>query len=97
MTSTVIEFTWPNITSSPDQPGVYALYKGASIIYIGQSESSIRARLNSHKSGREGSGTSTATHFWYEVCSRPSEREKELLQWFKNENGHLPSCNEIMP
>ena len=51
------EFTSKNVDHAPDKPGVYALYYGDEIIYYGWAQGdtvTIRSRLQSHKSGREG-------------------------------------------
>jgi hypothetical protein len=97
MPNDIYSFTWDNINKAPDSPGVYALYDHDEIIYIGQSEKSIRSRLSDHKSGNGASGTVSATDYWREVCSSPPEREAELLRWFYSENNRLPRCNVKMP
>ncbi len=79
-------FTDENISLSPDQPGVYALFQNGPLIYIGQSGQSIRSRLQDHKNGREGRCTEVATHYNREVTSRPMDRESELLDEFFHEN-----------
>ena len=93
----IYPFTDENVDRSPDQPGVYALYQDGALIYIGQSETSIRSRLQDHKAGREGSCTEAATHYRREVTSRPVAREKELLDEYYRQNGRLPKCNDVKP
>ena len=92
-------FTQDNIDKSPTASGVYALYDEYITIYIGKGdgENGIRARLQAHKSGAEGSCTKNASHYRREVCLNPTTRERELLQEYKYANGKLPRCNDVMP
>jgi len=93
------EFTKENVDKSPAETGVYALYDGNVTIYIGRASGTdtIRARLQSHKRGDEGSCTQKATDYRREVCNNPFSREKELLEEYKESFGKLPRCNEVMP
>lgn len=92
-------FTQKNVDSSPTDDGVYALYDEAVTIYIGKGDgiSGIRARLQAHFRGDEGKCTKGASHYRREVCNNPTTRERELLQEYKNANGMLPRCNDVMP
>ena len=90
-------FTDENFSNSPDKPGVYQLYDGNTVIYIGKATVSIQSRLRSHKSGDEGSCTKGASHYKREVTSSPTARERELLQEYKDSYGKLPRCNDVMP
>lgn len=94
MTGQKIPFTEDNVNRSPDSPGVYFLFDGNELIYIGQSEESIRDRLQSHLEGYDGPCTQNATHYMREVCSDPVAREEQLLREFKRQHGRLPRCNE---
>ncbi len=93
------DFTDTNIGNSPTEDGVYALYKESVTIYIGKGDgvNGIRARLQAHKRGDEGSCTQVATHYRREVCNNPISRERELLQEYEQANGRLPRCNDVMP
>jgi hypothetical protein len=90
-------FSEENVSRSPDVPGVYVLYDGDRTIYIGMSDSSIRSRLQDHKSGAEGQGTASASHYRRKPCDDPVARERQLLQEFKRRYGRLPPYNERMP
>lgn len=92
-------FTQENVDKSPTEGGVYALYDANATIYIGKGdgENGIRARLQAHKRGDEGSCTKNASHYRREVCSNPKTRERELLQEYVDANGVLPRCNDVMP
>jgi len=90
------KFTDENIGKSPTGIGVYALYDGNELIYIGKAEgeNGIRARLQAHKRGDEGSCTKKATAYRRELHSEPSQREAELLLEYYEAQGELPRCNE---
>lgn len=82
------------IVSAPDAAGVYALLEWDELIYYGRALNSIRDRLEAHRSGSEGPCTQRATHFLYEVCFNPAQREVDLLSRHKATFGRLPRCNE---
>jgi len=92
-------FTQENADNSPTDDGVYALYDEGVTIYIGKGDGAngIRTRLQAHKRGDEGSCTKNASHYRREACSNPKARERELLQEYKDANGKLPRCNDVMP
>lgn len=92
-------FTQENVDKSPTDDGVYALYEENVTIYIGRGDGTngIRARLQAHKRGDEGKCTQGASHYRREVCNNPVTRERELLQEYKDANGVLPRCNDVMP
>src|SRR5712692_4390806 len=90
------ELTSKNVDHAPDKPGVYALYYGDEIIYYGWAQGdtvTIRSRLQSLKSGREGACTEKATHYRREVADNAEEREKQLLLEYRQQHGRLPRCN----
>ena len=84
-------FTQGNVDKSPTSAGIYTLYDENVTIYIGKGdgENGIRARLQAHKKGDEGSFTKKASHYRREVCSNPASREKELLQEYKQEHRYI--------
>ena len=94
-------FTKQNVDNSPASRGVYALFDGDELIYVGRANGetvTIRSRLQRHFSGEEGQCTQMATHYMVEVCANPVEREAELLKDYQWEhNGWRPRCNEVMP
>ena len=94
ITGPLLQFTDYNISVAPDNMGVYALHQDGELTYYGRASSSIRDRLQSHKSGAEGPCTKAATHFNTELTSAPIAREKELLEEFERQYGRLPKCNE---
>ena len=94
-------FTKDLVDKSPDAHGVYALYDGDTLIYVGRAQGkgvTIRSRLQRHRDGAEGACTAVATHYRREVREDAKEREAELLTEYKRANkGKMPRCNEVMP
>ena len=67
------------ISGAPDDPGVYALYKGDEILCIGVAtgKETIRARLLAHfKDGAHPS----VTHYQWEISSNANAKREEYLQ-----------------
>ena len=90
----VFRFAEDSIDSAPEREGVYALYQGNELIYIGKAEQgdTIRARLQNHLSG-ENPCTREATAYRYEVCDYPRHREELYLKVYKVSYLKLPRCN----
>lgn len=90
----VFRFAEDSISSAPEQEGVYALYQGNELIYIGKAEQggSIKSRLQNHLTGSDPC-TKTATTFRYEVCDNPRHREELYLQVYEVSYLKLPRCN----
>lgn len=84
-----------------EYPGVYALYEGEELIYIGSStEQTVKDRLKDHESGKEGLCTQQATLFCAERVlppNDPMEKEEDLLERYKLRHKHLPKCNKVIP
>src|ERR1700758_852009 len=81
-------FTRPVMEYAPyDVGGVYVLWEGDEVIYIGRSGSTrnIRACLLEHLEGRRGGCTSKATHYSWEITIWDAARETELLSLFSKE------------
>lgn len=89
-------FTTWQISGAPAAPGVYLLWENDEVIYIGttRGESSIRSRLQDHYARR--TQPHDATHFSWEITTRPREREAELLGEFHIANSRLPRCNDAV-
>lgn len=91
-------FSEENIQKAPQTGGVYELYVGDELIYIGHatgSATTISSRLADHFSGREGRHTQQATSYRREVCRNPAERERALLLGFRSMYRRLPRCNDV--
>jgi len=97
ISDTLHKFNDENISISPTNKGVYALYVGDVTIYIGKAEgvNGIRERLQAHKRGDEGTCTQEASTYSREPCEAPTLRETELLKEYQQRShGRLPRCNE---
>jgi hypothetical protein len=89
-------FTAKLIAGAPDEPGVYALWLEDDIIYFGHAKgggATIRSCLLDHFSGVLGACTRRASHYSWELATRPAERERELIEDYRQRNRHLPYCN----
>ena len=80
------------INTDPNEPGVYVLFDGYEVIYIGMS-STLKDRLLQHVRGDAGACTMKATKYCIERNSSPVIREGELLASYEREYGSLPRCN----
>ena len=92
-----IVFNAPNISLASASHGIYRLYDGNTLIYIGRAEGqgvTIRSRLQSHLNGHDGPCTQRATGFDYEVTHTPGLRESIELAAYSTTYGRLPRCNE---
>ena len=96
--TTKYQFTESNINAyASDHMGVYGLYDSMSMVmYYGETDTSIKARLLRHLSGAESKCTQGAAYFNFERHFNPIHRERELLEQHKRLYGRLPKCNEIV-
>jgi hypothetical protein len=93
-------FSGEGIDRAPDEAGVYALYQGEKLIYIGRAEgglsiTTVRARLRGHYEGRLGLDTKEATSYRCEPSTDPVARERELLCEYESVHGRPPRCNPV--
>jgi hypothetical protein len=92
-----VRFIKENVDRAPADRGVYALYDGDELIYIGRAKGgseTLRSRLQSHLRGDEGACTQRATHYQQQHCVDPVGREVALQEEFEATYGDLPRCNE---
>jgi hypothetical protein len=76
------KFSKENVDKSPRQSGVFALYDGETVIFIGRATDggvTLRSALQDHQAGRGGSATQRATHYRREQTKASVSREIELL------------------
>ena len=87
-------FTRAMIEHAPDGFGVYGLFEGEELIYIGRATRgmSIKTCLTMHLDGVLGVCTATATQYIWELNVWPSVRENELLGEFGKAHGRAPRC-----
>lgn len=93
----MIPFTKTNVDAAALANGVYRLFDGLVLIYIGCAwgeTGTIRGRLQKHHSGAEGRCTQAATHFDYFITALPLTTEENLLREYKENFGRLPRCND---
>lgn len=81
------------VAQAPQEPGVYGLFEGSELIYVGSASSdhSIRDCLRRHL---DGECTKVATHYACEVTPRASALETEILAGFKQLIGRAPRCQQ---
>lgn len=91
-------FNDDNIDHAPKVSGVYILYNGPQIIFIGKATGTktIRSKLQAHRRGDEGPCTKHATHYRRELTPSPVSRERDLIREYASMYGRLPSCNQAM-
>ena len=87
-------------SDAPAAPGVFVLYEGPEIIYVGKAEegrSTIRSRLHSHLRGDEGECTRSANYFSSRIKRDEDDLDvlvKDMLGNFEWHHSRLPRCNE---
>ncbi|HVL34451.1 MAG TPA: hypothetical protein VM489_02165 [Burkholderiales bacterium] len=88
-------FTRSAIDGAPDDPGVYALYKGGELVYYGAASgaATILSRLLLHFAGVVE--PRDPTHYAWEICRDPAARHAELLREHERALGRLPSVNAL--
>jgi len=79
------------IAGLPAALGVYLLWQGEEVVYIGRAMEGLRQRLMEHYTRHAKPWD--ATHFAWEPCARPAEREAELLRDARVAFGRLPRYN----
>jgi hypothetical protein len=82
------------VFTAPDREGLYALWQGADMIYLGcaSGTATIKSCLTLHLNGHNPC-TENATHFSFEPAAHPAAREAQILAQFQARHGHLPRCN----
>ncbi len=80
------------VAGAPRDMGVYTLYRGDSVLYIGRAVS-IQSRLQDHMDGTVCECSRQATHYSWEIVLQPQARELELLQEELAQAGTVPPCN----
>ena len=96
ITNTRYPFTRKMLDGAPKDMGVYALWRGPQLIYVGRAlggASTISSCLDEHMSGNRCDCSRQATHYSWEIVLQPMVRELELLQEQKAAAGELPPCN----
>ena len=85
------------LNRAPASPGVYLLYRGHRLIYIGLAAAgaTIRERLRDHLRGGGGTCTRSATGFNCETAAdAPALYQHYIAVYLDATGGRLPDCNE---
>ncbi|SRR5581483_469234 len=92
--STKYPFSEIYIRQSPDDAGIYWLWRGPELIYVGMTPegATIRSRLSEHFYGRCCACSGQATHYVWELTQRPAERRADILKVLDLMD-KLPACN----
>ena len=89
-------FTRRMVDGAPKDLGVYVLWRGDELLYIGRASggaSTIQSCLAEHMSGSRCACSRAATHYTWEIALQPALRERQLLQEARKAAGELPPCN----
>lgn len=85
------------VAAAPASPGVYLLYRGHRLIYIGlaTANATIRQCLGHHLRGGGGPCTQSAAEFDYETSRDPLPLYRHYLAvYLHTTGGLLPDCND---
>ena len=80
------KFTASMVADAPDEAGVYALWRGAELLYFASAPGSgdtIRSRLIAHLADRAALDARQPSHYSWEICLDPARREAELLEKYR--------------
>ena len=82
------------VDGAPQEAGVFALWEGDELIYVGRASgaSTIRARLLEHLQNAVQCMV-RASHYSWELSLRPAVRENEILEEHVTRYGRVPRCN----
>ncbi|HYD58691.1 MAG TPA: hypothetical protein VEB41_17435 [Burkholderiales bacterium] len=89
-------FTPAAIEHAPEEPGVFALFEGQELVFIGRAldrSLSIRECLLRHQDGAHGACTMAATHYTWEITFSPAWREAQILAGYRARHRDAPRCN----
>jgi hypothetical protein len=83
--------TAENVSRAPKKPGVYGLYAGRTLVYLGSAggDDTLRTALQGHV----GAPPSKATRYKREASKKPEARLKTLLAEHQAEHGRWPDGN----
>ena len=92
--STKYPFIESYIVQSPDDAGIYWLWRGADLIYVGMAarDTTIRSRLGDHFYGQSCSCSRQATHYFWELVQCSANRHSQILKAMELMD-RLPMCN----
>ena len=84
------------VEHAPEEPGIYGLFDGTEMIYIGRAsrEHTIKECLLRHQDGAHGECTMKAAFYTWEITPWPAARETEVLARFRAMNHRDPRCQD---
>jgi hypothetical protein len=84
------------IAGAPADPGVFALWEGDELIYIGAAQgngATLQSALKEHLKGLFPC-TLASTHYSWELARNVKTLEQRVLEEFRNSFRRLPRCNQ---
>lgn len=82
-----------DVKTTPDEPGVFALFCRREVVYIGVAERSLRETLEARLATQSIGSDDDITGFVVEVASSPHDRRRDLLFEYKAITGEMPRQN----
>lgn len=88
------ELTPYMVSLLPELPGVFALWEGKELVYIGRATppTTLRALLEQHVRGQHAC-TARASHYAWQLALDPAKKERELLAQYRALYRQFPRCN----
>jgi hypothetical protein len=84
------------VAGAPPDPGVFALWEGDELIYIGAAQgegSTLQSALTEHLRGLFPC-TQASTHYSWELARNVKALEQQVLREFRDSFRRLPRCNQ---
>jgi len=84
------------VAGAPPDPGVFALWEGDELIYIGTAQggaATLHAALTEHLQGLWPC-TRSSTHYSWELARNVKMLEQRVLHEFRGSFQRLPRCNQ---
>ncbi len=86
--------TVKNVDRAPERAGVYALYAGSELLFLGGTDGKTKATIRSRLRKHIGATPKEADRYKRELTGEPVARLKALLREYTKVNGHLPKYND---
>ncbi len=87
-------FDAANVTYAPDWAGVYGLFDGGELIYVGKANGNGLSVRDCLQQRLLGDCTQIASHYTWELTRWPDARETEILAGYHKSEGHEPRCQQ---
>jgi hypothetical protein len=82
-----------DVKTTPDEPGVFALFSRREVVYIGVAEHSLRETLEARLATQSLGSDDEITGFVVEATLHPHDRRRDLLFEYKAITGAMPKQN----